>query len=466
MIAPRQAILVADLGYGDAGKGSVVDYLTRRHGARTVVRHNGGAQAAHNVVAPDGRHHTFAQFGSGAFVPGVRAYLSRFMLIDPLALLGEAEHLREVGVADALARLVIDREALVVTPLQQAMNRLRELARGDGRHGSCGMGIGETMADALARPALALRAGDLAERAAVLRKVACLRDHKLAELDSLRPSLPDSEAARRELALLLDPATGELCADLYGGVARRIEIVEGEWLARRLEQPGTVIFEGAQGVLLDEWHGFHPYTTWSTTTFANAEALLGEANYGGEVTRLGVARAYATRHGPGPFVTEDPALAASLPEAHNATNPWQRAFRVGSFDLVATRYALAVAGPVDGLAVTHLDRLAALPAWHVCHAYHYDGPARDLEGLFEHEGTTIHAIVARREPDLARQAAITERLSRCRPLYTVVQPADGPRDWRAFQTCLEAALGAPVVLTSSGPTAAEKRAVAPATVHR
>src|SRR5262245_62300875 len=112
--------LVAGLGYGDEGKGSIVDFLARqpRPGTRAglVVRFNGGAQAAHNVVTEDGRHHTFAQFGSGTFTPGVRTHLSQHVLVDPLALVTEAEHLASLGVPDALDRLTVDREALVTTP--------------------------------------------------------------------------------------------------------------------------------------------------------------------------------------------------------------------------------------------------------------------------------------------------------------------------------------------------------------
>src|SRR5687768_17809496 len=125
----RQAILLIDLAFGDCGKGAVVDFLTRRHHAHTVVRFNGGPQAGHNVVTPDGRHHTFAQFGSGTFAPGVRTLLSRFMLIEPYAMLNEAKHLAAVGVGDAMARLIIDRRSPVVTPAQQAANRLRETDR-------------------------------------------------------------------------------------------------------------------------------------------------------------------------------------------------------------------------------------------------------------------------------------------------------------------------------------------------
>ena len=133
-------VIVVDLGYGDAGKGTVVDWLCARRGAaprvpRTVVRFNGGAQAAHNVVTPDGRHHTFAQFGSGMFTPGVRTHLSRFMLVDPLALASEAAHLADVGVPDALDRLSVHRDALLSTPFHRAANRARERARRAARHG-------------------------------------------------------------------------------------------------------------------------------------------------------------------------------------------------------------------------------------------------------------------------------------------------------------------------------------------
>src|SRR4051812_14869157 len=96
--ARREAWIVVDLGFGDAGKGTITDYLARARGAHAVVRFNGGAQAGHNVVTSDGRHHTFAQFGAASFVPGVRTHLARQMVVHPLALLAEARHLARVGV--------------------------------------------------------------------------------------------------------------------------------------------------------------------------------------------------------------------------------------------------------------------------------------------------------------------------------------------------------------------------------
>src|ERR1700734_1777495 len=120
-----RAAMVVDLGFGDAGKGLVTDFLVRSLGAGLVVRWNGGAQAGHNVVAPDGRHHTFAQIGAGTFVPGVRTHLAERTIVHPTALGVEAARLAEIGVPDALDRLSVSERALVITPFHQAANRLR-----------------------------------------------------------------------------------------------------------------------------------------------------------------------------------------------------------------------------------------------------------------------------------------------------------------------------------------------------
>ncbi|WP_432827097.1 adenylosuccinate synthetase [Dactylosporangium sp. CA-092794] len=384
-------IIVVDLGFGDCGKGTVVDHLCATREVHTVVRFNGGAQAAHTVVLADGRKHTFAQFGAGTLRPGVRTHLSRFMVVDPLALVAEADHLAALGVTDAWRRLSVDRAALISTPYHRAANRAKELARGADRHGSCGMGVGETMAYALAHPADAPRAGDCEHPAVLRRKLALLRDR-----------------------LGVDGPPVEACLPAYEGFAATAPLVDGF----RADQ-GPCVFEGAQGVLLDEWHGFHPYTTWSTTTFANAEALLG----GAPAFRLGVLRTVTTRHGAGPLPTEDPALGITDP--NNPANPWQGAFRVGHFDAALHRYALAVCGGVDGLALTHLD----LPV---------DRISRDYR----------HNPLRAGEPgDLARQAAMTRALATAEPVYARVT------DW---VRTVEDELGTEVVLESRGPTSEDK----------
>jgi len=375
--------IVVDLGFGDAGKGTVVDHLCRVAAAggapvAAVVRFNGGAQAAHNVVTDDGRHHTFAQFGSGTFA-GAPTHLSRYVLVDPLAFATEAAHLAALGVADPFGGLTVHRDALLTTPYHAAANRARELARGDARHGSCGMGIGETAAYALAHPDRAPRVGDCERPARLRRLLTELRDRLAAELSGADEptgawtTVAGTSVAGTSVARTVGTGLGpvpaiEDCVEVFGQFARAVRLVDDRHLAD-LARVGSVVFEGAQGMLLDEWHGFHPYTTWSTTTFANAEKLLCDAGVpGGDARRLGVLRTYTTRHGAGPLVTEDAALTAALPDRHNGTGRWQGAFRVGHFDAVAHRYAVDVAGGVDAVALTHLDAPARQPLT-VCRRY-------------------------------------------------------------------------------------------------
>jgi adenylosuccinate synthase len=392
----NEHVAVVDLGYGDAGKGTVVDALCSRAKPRAVLRFNGGAQAAHNVVTEDGRQHTFAQFGSGT-LRGVPTHLTRFMVVDPLALAAEASSL-----GNPFELLTVDGDAFLATPWHRAANRRRELARGAGRHGSCGMGVGETMAYALSHDQ-APRVGDALSRTALRARLAAVE----ADLGPAGVPLDD-------------------VVDAFLAFGRTVRIVSGH--EKTLLLQGPCVFEGAQGVLLDEWRGWHPHTTWSTTTFGNVSELC--ASY----RRIGVVRTYTTRHGAGPFVTEDPGL--DLPEGHNATGEWQGAFRVGHFDAVAHRYAVEVAGGVDGLAVTHLDVPERCHALRICESYTVGGEP----------WTRIEPGPPR---DLDHQVSLTERLRRAVP-----GPLRRPDDWVGE---IGGLLGAPVVIESYGPAADDKK---------
>jgi adenylosuccinate synthase len=391
----NEHIAVVDLGYGDAGKGTVVDALCAQAPKTAVLRFNGGAQAAHNVVTETGRHHTFAQFGSGT-LRGVPTHLTRFTVVDPLALAAEA-----AALGNPFDLLTVDGDALLATPWHRAANHRTEQQRGSARHGSCGFGVGETMAYALAHPD-APRVSDVLSRPLLRRRLSAVADH-------FGP-LPDAP---------LDDVV-----DAFRAFAGVVRIVGAEHTGKLLAD-GPCVFEGAQGVLLDEWRGWHPHTTWSTTTFDNVAALCGSFQ------RLGVVRTYTTRHGAGPFVTEAP---LALPERHNGTGEWQGAFRIGHFDAVAHRYAVEVAGGVDALAVTHLD--AVVPEQRICTSY-------DLDGL------TWDRIVPGRHRDLAYQEGLTALLRRSRP-----GSLHRPDDWAAEIGSL---LGAPVAVESYGPRASDKK---------
>ncbi|MFN8445169.1 MAG: adenylosuccinate synthetase [Caldilineaceae bacterium] len=457
----QHAFLTVDLGFGDAGKGSIVDFLTRQQDAHTVIRYNGGAQAGHRVVLPhpspltpqkkvgeamgeeqlQDNAHVFAQFGSGTLA-GADTHLSRFMLLDPLAMMKEEKHLRILGVSDAFSRTTIDERALVITPFQRAVNRLRELARGNQRHGSCGMGIGETMTDALMVGEQALRAGDLSDLDRLHGKLTLLRALNQNKIRDLQDTLPETEQVVKELEILGAPDWADWLLEAYQDFTDQAQIVDSTYLRSILQRDGSVVFEGAQGVLLDEWLGFHPHTTWSTTTLANADTLLHEAGYAGEVTRVGITRSYATRHGAGPFVSEERAISPLLPDAANTHGDWQQGFRVGWLDLVMLRYACEMVGKLDFLAVTCLDRLTKLPELKVCPRYLYDT-------------FTVERIVPSLQPhDLEYQSRITQNLTCCKPLFESVADVD------SLLAKIEKTLNLPVRIVSYGPTANEKYWVA------
>ncbi len=435
----RKATIVVGLGFGDEGKGTTVDYLARQNDVSAVVRFNGGAQAAHNVVTPDGKHHTFQQFGSASFLPRVRTHHSRFMVLDPLALANEAKHLAEIGCGNVFARLSVDEQALVVSPFHKAANRIREVLRAKGKHGSVGMGVGETVGDSIAFPEYALHARDLRDRAAILSRFKFFQNMKQGEFREHLSDLASNPHIQEEVKILADPDMPALLADLYYRVAMRFPIVDGNYLAR-LAREGSLIFEGAQGVLLDEWYGFHPYTTWSTTTFRNALTLLREIGYEGHVEKLGVLRAYSTRHGAGPFPTEDPNLGMLVPELHNGIGPWQGGFRIGWPDLVLARYALAVAGGADALAITHLDRFMPLTRKKVAVRYQ----VRD---------TTVATLQPKEHlTDLVYQEQLMGLVSRATPQYEDIAPGEA-----AYLQFLERRLCVPIALTSHGMTYLDKR---------
>ncbi|MFC9556404.1 adenylosuccinate synthetase [Rhodococcus sp. NPDC056960] len=419
-------IIVVDLGFGDAGKGATVDWLCAPENGlqvAAVVRFNGGAQAAHNVVV-DGRHHTFSQFGSGTF-SGVPTVLSRHVLVEPIALAAEARTLTRLGVPNPLRLLHIDPRALLTTPIHVAANRAREDARGEGRHGSCGKGIGETAAYALDHPD-APRVRDCHHPAVLRAKLAAMADHCRRLVSPTVHRWPDVD----------DMVT------MYGEFAAAVRISDDGDLAA-LADGGRLVFEGAQGVLLDEWRGFHPHTTWSTVEPSNARALSVECGHDSHV--LGVTRTYTTRHGAGPMPTENRALGALLPELHNDTGNYQGTFRIGDLDEVLLRYAATVCGGVDSLAVTHLDAVtrAAAAGHPIRRAHRYPGVG--------------HLLPLGPWRDLDHQQHLTDVLSGLTP-GTVGLPTH-PADVAAH---LGSLVGAPVVLTSDGPGRAARRVREPA----
>ncbi|MDP3792355.1 MAG: adenylosuccinate synthetase [bacterium] len=373
----KKAFIVTGLGYGDEGKGKVVHWLCSKHKAHTVIR-TGGPQAMHRVVTSSGQEHVHAQFGSGTLA-GAATHLSKNMVIDPYAIIAEGKALEnELGVNGVFGRLTIHEDALVITPFQAIANRLRELVRQNGRYCSVGVGVGETVLDAEAFREEAIQAKDLG-KSYLLDKLETIRKRKMRELEEVisrvdRLPRDARDRARLEITNLKSDGTVEWAIGWFNELASKVDIVDTDYVAEKIiDREGTVVFEGSQGVLLDRWYGFHPYTTKVRTIPQTALSLIEECNYGGEVTSLGVLRAYHTRHGGGPFVAESVELTKQLPDASNAIHPWQGNFRVGCFDMVLAKYAIEVCGKdIDGLVITCVDRIQSLGEWKVCRSYQND----------------------------------------------------------------------------------------------
>jgi adenylosuccinate synthase len=411
---------VLDFGFGDAGKGSVVDALVRRVNASLVVRYNGGAQAAHHVVLPDGTTHCFSQFGAGTFA-GADTFLSRFMLIDPLALRNEGAALHTKLGRDPFDQLFVSVTAPLITPYHRLLNQIREIARGDAKHGSCGMGIGETMEDIALRPDLVVRVGDCGNLRHLVMKLADVRDDKRRRIEALSQPVPSS---------FLDDQHMDRIAQSFRSVIMRAHIVDSDWL----RVTGDVVFEGAQGLLIDQDYGFHPHTTWSDCTFKNAKTLTVDAGCD-RIYRIGVCRAYSTRHGAGPFPSFDPTLTTAIPDAHNGRHPWQGDFRVGWFDLVLAEYARRVVGGFDSIAITNLDRLRAYTRAPLA-AVQYESPRpSECQSLLD----------APRKLN----ARLTELLFASTPVFDTFSE-------ESLIAQIESTMRAPVTLRSQGPTHVDK----------
>lgn len=413
----KRAVITVGLGFGDEGKGATVDFLARRLEADLVVRYCGGSQAGHNVQLPDGRRHTFSQFGAGTLANASdppRTYLGPNVIIDPLALAREARHLTELGVRDPARLLTIHPRCLVATPWHQTLNRLRELSRGAAKHGSCGQGIGEARSYWLKYGEDAVFAADLRHRDRLRHKLELQRQRTLLELQDF-------------IDRILADALGEF--DLWERNAEAVAwdmheaLPDGLVMDAAVPAFRTAIFEGAQGVLLDEYRGFPPYTTWSTVTPHHAWELVHAADVEA-VAVLGITRAYTTRHGDGPLPTFSAALTERLQDAGNPWNRWQGGLRCGWLDRPLGRYAAAVAGPLDGIVVNHLDQVRQADC-RVCNAY------RNV------------TLTPSASPALSLQGRLTQQLYRAEPVLSPSTP-----------DCIVRALSqlAPMAITSTGPT--------------
>lgn len=324
-----------------------------------MVRFNGGAQAGHTVVTPDGRRHVFSHFGSGTLA-GAATYLSRHFVCHPTLFFKEAAALAAIGAS--APRVVVDARAIVSTPYDILINQIVERQRGEGRHGSCGVGFGETIARNLV-PEFALTVADLGRGAGYLlhRLSAIRRDYVPGRLHALGVGELDAQAAAW---LASDSAMQRFAQD-----SMRFLRATSSAPPALLADYTHIVFEGAQGLLLDQDRGAFPWVTRSHTGIRNALDVATDAGIGAlDVTY--VSRAYLTRHGAGPLADELPHPPyAGIVDSTNVPNAFQGTLRFAHLDLdrlarsIRTDFADASAYPGVAaklnVAVTCLDQVGS-----------------------------------------------------------------------------------------------------------
>lgn len=192
----KTLFLIIGLGYGDEGKGTITDYLTRVYDVDLIVRYNGGSQAAHNVVTENGIWHCFSQFGSGTLA-GARTFLSEYMFVEPFALMEEVKHLEKKEVSQPLSLLLLHEDCVVVTPYHRYMNRVKELLRSQ-RHGSCGLGIGQAMQDNLNPHIPTIQIKDFSDKEKLFAKLRLLMLMKVDLLEQYMCEFPKRDDIKKE----------------------------------------------------------------------------------------------------------------------------------------------------------------------------------------------------------------------------------------------------------------------------
>lgn len=313
----KVAKAVIGAGYGDEGKGLMTDYHAAA-GASVVVRTNGGAQAGHTVTTRSGIRHVFHHFGSGALAD-VPTHLSRFFVVNPIVFNEEF-----AALVVATRTTSVSPQALVTTPYDMMINQIIEMQRGQRRHGSCGLGIGETEERSL-HPEFRLQVSQLLsptpKRRALLRSV---RDEWVPR--------------RLETLGVTDIPDG------FKDVLRRDDVIERFFVdcaffmgyTRLLEDrdlAGDVLFEGAQGLLLDQDYGAFPHVTRSNTGLKNMVAIAREAGID-EIEVTYATRAYVTRHGAGPLAHEGVDMSwLDMVDLTNQPNEWQGTIRKAPLDI-------------------------------------------------------------------------------------------------------------------------------------
>jgi adenylosuccinate synthase len=425
-VAPGRNVVVVGTQWGDEGKGKVVDWLTDH--AQGVVRFQGGHNAGHTLVI-GGRKTALQLIPSGVMRERVACYIGNGVVVDPAHLLAEVERLEALGI-DVRSRLFVSEACPLILPFHVEIDRAREARRENtaaGKIGTTGKGIGPAYEDKVARRAM--RVQDLKHPERFAAKLDELLERHNAELASLGAPAVEAKAvfdAAMQAAEQIRPLMADVGYKVYNAH----------------HAGANLLFEGAQGTLLDIDHGTYPFVTSSNCVAGNAAAGAG-VGPGMLHYILGITKAYTTRVGGGPFPTELPIDEAGTVGHHFSTVGQERgvvtgrARRCGWLDAAALKRAIIING-VSGLCVTKLDVLDGLSEIKICVGYELGGQRLDILPLDADE------------------------IDACRPIYETMpgwtDTTAGLTNWeqlpsnaRRYLERVQQLIGAPIDMVSTGP---------------
>ena len=415
------SVVVVGTQWGDEGKGKIVDILAER--ADYIVRFQGGNNAGHTLVI-NGQKHILHLIPSGIFHEGKVCLIGNGVVVDPAVLLEEIDRLEKAGLPVPPGKLYVSEKAHLIMPYHKAIDHGREALKGKTRIGTTGRGIGPCYEDKVARRGI--RVGDLLDPELFGQKLREILEEKNFYLEKYlgRQALSYEEIYRSDLAF------GERLAPYVANIS---EILAEARAARK-----NILFEGAQGTQLDIDHGTYPFVTSSNTVAGGACAGAGIGPTSIDYV-LGIAKAYTTRVGEGPFPTElKDEIGNHLRECggeYGSTTGRPR--RCGWLDGVILKEAVRLNG-LSGLAITKLDVLSGLTEIKFCEAYELEG--RTLSSL-----PARSSEIYRVKPVYRRFRGWQEDLSACRT------PDDLPPAAREYLQFIEEYTGVPVIMVSTGP---------------
>jgi adenylosuccinate synthase len=415
-------IVVVGAQWGDEGKGKIVDVFAAK--ADMVVRYQGGANAGHTLVV-EGKKTVLHLIPSGILHPEKTCVIGAGVVIDPEGICKEINNLKAAGYLQNPKQLLISDSCTLILPYHKALDAAREKALSDKKIGTTGKGIGPAYEDRSARRALVF--GDLFDKESARQKLTLTLSEKNALLEKV---YGEKTFSVDEMLSFLEKMAEELgpyrCKDTSLIVHKQ------------LKSGRRVLFEGAQGTLLDILHGTYPYVTSSSTVAGSA--CIGVGIGPTSITSvLGIFKAYTTRVGSGPFPTElnDDVGARIQKEGHEFGSTTGRPRRCGWLDLVALKYAIRVNG-ITSLALMKLDVLTGFEKIGVCTGYKLNGE------VIQEFPTSAHEL-AKIEPVIEYLPGWKEDISRINSLK------DLPRAATSYIDFIGKQIGAPIDVISVGP---------------